>query len=266
MIKTIFIASSSYSGSTMLDLMLGNNPDALSLGELSAFRNLYNTVTCSCGQHDDCEVWSKIQHKNRHNYYKDLSKLTGKETFIDSSKNTFWIREQRMTQPYTPLVLIYKHPKNYAYSCMKRGNDDPRHMVTWIEYNSAILRLKPQAIVSYYDLVHEPKVTLEILCNILELPYRKRQEIYWDRHAPHHLLYGSGSAKLHLWEKGTPEYDSRARTRQGIKPDAAFVDEISYHRKFYYSKAWKSAELDEEGREILDVAIPLYDRLEELKI
>lgn len=72
--SAIYISSDDRSGSTMLDLMLGNHDQITSLGEvqhintyLTGDRKFYNPIhplRCMCGQTlNDCEFWNKIQNQ-----------------------------------------------------------------------------------------------------------------------------------------------------------------------------------------------------------
>jgi hypothetical protein len=61
--QIIFIAGAGRSGSTLLDITLGNIKNHFSLGELIFFveNGLINNEYCSCGSKVvDCEFWSKI--------------------------------------------------------------------------------------------------------------------------------------------------------------------------------------------------------------
>ena len=61
--KVIYIMGSGHSGSTVLDIVLGNNPDIVSVGELSNFiqKGKTNGEYCACGQPTNtCLFWSNI--------------------------------------------------------------------------------------------------------------------------------------------------------------------------------------------------------------
>ena len=68
MVKVVFIASLSHSGSTLLDLMLNAHPDVASVGELKQlgrFARLEKPnrrLRCTCGADSllTCEFWTKV--------------------------------------------------------------------------------------------------------------------------------------------------------------------------------------------------------------
>lgn len=57
-----FICSAAHSGSTLLDLLLGSHPAAMSLGEITQLpKNLALNTACGCGKAvRDCELWSAV--------------------------------------------------------------------------------------------------------------------------------------------------------------------------------------------------------------
>ena len=59
--KLLFVCGAARSGTTMLDLMLGNSDDAVSTGEIYAvyrpYRIHHRYPVCSCGD-ADCSAWS----------------------------------------------------------------------------------------------------------------------------------------------------------------------------------------------------------------
>jgi hypothetical protein len=60
--KIIYIAGYGRSGSTLLDVLLGNHPMIFSAGELTNFFNEYAlNKNCSCGRtYNNCQMWSQI--------------------------------------------------------------------------------------------------------------------------------------------------------------------------------------------------------------
>lgn len=62
-IKVVYISSFSRSGSTILDAILGNLPDAVGVGELMRLptSGWQNNEFCSCGEHcRSCEFWTRV--------------------------------------------------------------------------------------------------------------------------------------------------------------------------------------------------------------
>lgn len=70
--KIVFIAGSSFSGSTLISLMLGSQPNAVFGGELKDYRRRMQSQIrgsgsfCSCGQaRETCPFWSEVQQRYR---------------------------------------------------------------------------------------------------------------------------------------------------------------------------------------------------------
>ena len=60
--RAVFICSARYSGSTLLNLLLGSHPEAAALGEITQFpKNLAMDTTCTCGAPARrCTVWQQV--------------------------------------------------------------------------------------------------------------------------------------------------------------------------------------------------------------
>jgi len=58
----VFICAANHSGSTLLDLLIGSHPDALSLGEITHLpKNLALNTRCSCGAPiRECPLWATV--------------------------------------------------------------------------------------------------------------------------------------------------------------------------------------------------------------
>jgi hypothetical protein len=64
--KVIYIMGSGHSGSTVLDIVLGNHPDIVSVGELSNFisKGKLSGENCACGEPaNTCPFWSNIYRR-----------------------------------------------------------------------------------------------------------------------------------------------------------------------------------------------------------
>jgi len=64
MARIVYIAGAGHSGSTLLDVVLGNHPAIVSVGELSYVFHDWERPTrrCSCGRrHQECTLWSGLR-------------------------------------------------------------------------------------------------------------------------------------------------------------------------------------------------------------
>jgi hypothetical protein len=131
----IGILGTSFSGSTVLNLMLGAHPEIYAGGELSALilrRGEEGVAGCSaCGF--SCRYWDEQARAvvTTANLYHEVKKVFGKNWIVDSSKSIDWFNEvlrsekhRRFTAAY---VLMVKHPIRYIASCVANmASDKPR--------------------------------------------------------------------------------------------------------------------------------------------
>jgi hypothetical protein len=158
----------SFCGSTMLDLMIGNDPRGkhLSCGEIYAlFRNRpsSNRIT---------PFWEDVRKKGKHHLYRTLIKDYGYEVVSDSSKTTHWLlrREAEALTDNIPVhkVVMFKSPEGWVGSMFKRGNE-------------------------YGTLATEPEKTLQHICDTFNLPYFNGKHRYWE--TKNTQLYGNTNAR-----------------------------------------------------------------------
>ncbi|MGH8501117.1 MAG: hypothetical protein ACREVE_01340 [Gammaproteobacteria bacterium] len=217
--KVIFVGGSSYSGSTLLDLMLANAPDGFSCGEVSQMFHPYKkhhfNLVCGCGN-SDCTLWSEVKQAGVDKLYDTIFEMFPNVNYIvDSSKDPLWIHERTKQLLGTGIdvknVLIWKTPEEYYYSCAKRGQTQ-RWESSWINCHRMYFRMVGAwHSVRCVDLVTSND-TLERLCQAIGLEYFPEKHQYWDK--IHHTLFGNHSAKLHLYKKGTDAYERSMRVQR----------------------------------------------------
>ena len=210
--KIVRIGGTAYSGSTLMDLMLSNGDETFSCGEVHAlfrpFRLHHYNPRCTCLD-PCCTLWKKVKANGETRIFHTLDSLLPQvKVFVDSSKRIDWFKDQEMfhnERKFEHLnVLIWKTPLEYAYSCFKRGK-----LKTWrseyIFYHIHYFRAMESWIsIRYSDLTREPALKLKKLCNSVDIPYFQGKELYWNK--KHHTLFGSSTAKLHLYDKDTSAF------------------------------------------------------------
>lgn len=207
--KVIFIGGSSYSGSTMLDMMLANSDQGFSAGEVHAlfrpFRPHHFNPVCGCGD-TSCQLWDTVKENGEILLYETIFNLLPNVSYIvDSSKDPWWILRQarRLFQQGVEIhnLLIWKEPGAFAHSMLKRKRKG--WLKAWRNYYSVYLSLIDDYIpVSYSGLVQDPEGFLKELCDRLNMSFNNNQHNFWDKQ--HHTLFGNRSAKIHLQQ----QYDS----------------------------------------------------------
>ncbi|MBC8550658.1 MAG: hypothetical protein H8D23_13525 [Candidatus Brocadiales bacterium] len=210
----IFIGGTSYSGSTMLDMMLSNHSNSFSLGEVSALYRPYRphhfNPTCGC---DDagCLIWTQLKEAGEHGLYIRAFEMFPEVNYlIDSSKNQWWIKTQseRLLSEGIEVkhLLISKSPESFAHSMLKRGQKGWKR--AWINYQKQYLTLIPDAYPILYDSLTEDTVSrLKRICEYIDLTYEVGMEDFWNK--THHTLFGNNSTKVHLRKNtGSADTDS----------------------------------------------------------
>ena len=186
--KVIFVAGSSYSGSTILNLILGNDTRRNALGEIRA---LY----CPKKNHHIKKIhflrkdprWKKIIDGKAKNLYKSLfSEFPEIDCFIDSSKDPVWIKYQisvlKKHNIEHEVVLIFKSPKEFSKSALKRNQINWGEK--WVSYHLTFFKLiKNYHQISYYDFTTNTEDELKKLFNKLGMVYSKDKKEFWNKNS-----------------------------------------------------------------------------------
>ena len=207
--KLINICGTARSGSTMVDLMLGNDSHAFSLGEVHAwfrpFRTHHFNIICSCGQ-DHCP-WKKLKTLREDEFHKKCFEILNVDILVDSSKKLTWVIDNNIWAKKNGYdvsnVLLYKEPVSFFYSYWKRGisiNRARRDIFTKY-YRRFFEANMPFIALDYNKLVEDPASILEDLCQSLGVSYFEGKERFWEKE--HHHLFGSRSARRQVETKNS---------------------------------------------------------------
>ena len=211
--KLINIYGTARCGSTMLDLILGNDPKGFSLGEVvnwfQPWRTHHFDIKCGCGVYP-CPVWEKIKNIKEKNFHEKAFEILDVDFLIDSSKNLPWIIDNNMrgykSNTYNTLnILLYKNPVSLYYSHWKRG--DKKITALFNAYNDYLFFFKSNlhyVSVDYDSLISEPDETLKKLCNIIGIPYFDGKTFFWKK--THHHLFGSFGTRKQLFQSDSSIY------------------------------------------------------------
>lgn len=208
--KTIInIFGAGRSGTTMLDLMLGNDDRSFSLGEVHAwfrpYREHHFKIICSCGE-DPCPYWSDIQHLDEKNFHTKSFDLLKVDYLIDSSKNLNWGIDNNLWVRKNGLkafnILLYKTPVNYVYSIWKRTGDIDMALNRYINYYKHFLQTNLSFIsIQFEQLTEEPEYVLEAICQITGQHYFSDKKKFWTKQ--HHHAFGSLGTRKQVEDKNS---------------------------------------------------------------
>lgn len=195
----VFVLGTSYSGTTMLDLMLGNGPDAFSCGEVHALfrpfrtshRGLRARLEAPRPGGDDTvlsEAWRKIGPVPASRFHARVAESSRVPCVVDSSKDLSWLVDShdwaRRGGLRVANVVIWKRPEELAFSFHKRDlslDASRHHFLTYY----ARLRATgvPIASLRWRDLAAGPGPLLENLCRLLGLAWFEGRERFWESRA-----------------------------------------------------------------------------------
>lgn len=189
------------SGTTMLDLMLGNDSESFSLGEVHAwfrpFRAHHFEIDCNCGD-VDCKYWSAIKGIPQSSFHVKAFDQLNVRFLIDSSKSLPWVIDNNKWAGDQGIkvvnIVIYKPLTSYAYSIWKRGEsiDTAIHRYKTYYYRLATSGI-PVLALSFSDLVGDPEICLEKICSITGQSYAPQRMEFWRRQSHH--IFGSGGVR-----------------------------------------------------------------------
>lgn len=195
------------SGSTLLDLMLGNASNAFSCGEIYArfrpWRPHHYEIHCSCGN-ENCPVWERLKDSTENSFYSDIANTQHVTHIIDSSKELSWLIDSSKNAINSggkvAIILLWKQPEALAYSYWKRGLPYSKMRKDFMSYYGHFLQLNlPFISVLYEDLVTDTTNILMKICQSTGLDYFEGKESFWEKR--HHHLFGSAGTRKQLHKK-----------------------------------------------------------------
>jgi hypothetical protein len=193
----IMVLGASHSGTTMLDLMLGNHDETFSTGEVWAhFRPClvhHFSLECRCGE-IPCPVWKNFEGVNETGFHKTVLELANINSIVDSSKDLSWAIDSAKWAQTNDIrvrnVVIWKEPIELAFSHWKRGRSVATFRHDFLTYYERFLNLGfPFVSVRFSSLVGDPTNSIRKLCEITGLPWHEQQEEFWSKE--HHHLFGA---------------------------------------------------------------------------
>lgn len=205
--KTLInILAAARSGSTMLDLMMGNDSESFSLGEVNAwfrpFRTHHFHIDCNCG-YSNCEYWNRVKHYKESEFHRNAFEDLQVNYLVDSSKDLDWVIDNNKwaLEHNIEIVnfIIYKPIKEFAHSIWKRDESLDEAMNRFTKYYSRFMETRiPAYSINYRQLIENPEDMLKTLCSITgQNSYADRKK-FWEKE--HHHLFGSGGIRKQLRE------------------------------------------------------------------
>lgn len=211
--KIIFIWSVNWSGSTLLDCMIGSGRDCFACGEAYiAYRNkilvksrIKNKLVEKKAEGVLSPFWLKARKRGESELYPFIfSTFKDIDVISDSSKHIPYFKRQMKRIGFWGKydlrhIMIYKHPLNYCYSGYRRHKKPPYNISvnpTWMfgrykKYHEEFfsLRLRNPIFVSCERLTQNPADILQKICKELDIRYFNGKEQFWNFN---HYVIGGG--------------------------------------------------------------------------
>jgi len=242
--KLVFISSLNFSGSTLLDLLLGAHSKIFGIGEIDAllnpersdkFLHTVNDVVCKCGKKmTECEIWGPfVDYLNENaseDYQKKYRKMLdimgekfGEDIFItDSSKYLSPLtnlldnyQDRGLDSKDVYVIHLMKDVRCLATS-MKRSNDGSswdefKYFNQWYRFNKKVSSMLNDSDVHHMKIGYEelclyPEYCLELICNFLGLEYEPEMKDL--KQTQSHLALGN-MMRLDKKKSSKVYYDNR---------------------------------------------------------
>jgi hypothetical protein len=228
----IMVCGAARSGTTMLDLMLGNSDDTFSCGEVYAkfrpYRKHHFDPVCGCGA-KDCSIWAGLKDVPEQDFHPALFAQMQVKAVIDSSKNLGWVVDSNEWAHAHNLpvanILIWKDAKDLAHSHWKRGNPISHFRGQFLKYYERFIDLElPFVAVRYSQLAENSQQTLMSICDVLGLEYKEGRELFWQQ--SNHQLFGSGGVQKQM---NSDQGDVKAHREYPAEFEAAYAAYAAKH-------------------------------------
>ena len=237
----IYIAGTSHSGSTLLDLMLNAHPEIISVGEVLKLNRqiklkkngTMKVARCSCGASPalQCEFWSRVEAKVREdgcslaeldlvNYstiepdrapnailFRAIAHVSQKRLIVDSSKIPHRLAHLlKLPEVDVYPIHLVRDPKGQISSVLDKSSllrGILSYEIVHMQLHR-LLRTRPHSVVCYEDLVREPEGTLNTILKPFDLKFHPRQ-LAWAEQVKHSVagnhLRWETSSHLNLDER-----------------------------------------------------------------
>lgn len=203
--KVIFVNGTARCGSTMVDLILGNDPQGFSMGEVCSWfrptRTHHFDIKCGCGVYP-CAVWDELRGAREDEIYDRVFQANPVSFAVDSSKRLTWVIDQNLRlradgRHEIVNIFLYKDPVSLHYSLWKRGvHDLSRTSGAYQYYRRAIDAGIPFVSVNYDWLIEDMSSRLPSICDVVGVDYQPEKERFWE--GRHHHLFGSFGPRRQL--------------------------------------------------------------------
>jgi hypothetical protein len=191
--KIIAISGSGRSGSTLLSLLLSQDPSVFNLGQLRHLHRAYgNNESCSCkASLQDCAIYGQVRpDDDLQGVLERIAATTGASTFVDTSKSPdFAMALDRLPNVDLYLLNLVRDPRAVACSWYKRKKSFSgviKNSRDWLKRQQQLERWKQELgerflAVRYEDLAAQPVDTIAAIAAWADIPIPESMFVGRDR-------------------------------------------------------------------------------------
>lgn len=220
-IKIAYILSVGHSGSSLLDVLLGQDKNAVSIGEvkLDSEGRVFNSV-CTCGSDlKDCLFWkqvnerfggdqnsvfnikftgrlSEVDYQDIVRFYQAIRSVSGATLIVDSSKSIARLRALHEIRDHIDLKVVFleRIPQGVIASNFRKGRSWFLHTLTYLLNNTSkrhFARQYPYLHVTYEELAGNPQRTTAMIYDFLDFSPGQAESAQSDLSSSKHMLGGN---------------------------------------------------------------------------
>lgn len=249
--KVILIGGTSFSGSTIIDLILSNTAEGVSVGEQHALFFPYKKHHLTHGlDHDQhfINFWNSVKKDGPKYIFRNIFKqLPDKNYIVDSSKDLYWISLQNKylkKQGYdVKNVLVWKEPEAFAKSYLKRGKTNWEN--TYVNYHRYFLSLINNPIKIHLSRFLGDFKYAGDVSSQLGIVFQKNMLKYWNNKS--YTLFGSTSTKISLYDQNSEAFKKANKIidrRPGKEFNTFNYQQVSVEEKANVSEIDKTINLN----------------------
>ncbi len=258
MIKLIYIAGCTHSGSTLLHRVLGSHSRVFTIGGSKHVRSFSKgRINCSCGADTvaACDFWSKVnQHLIRSNrslaelsleeinssvfktdnlhFYKAIQDTSGKEVIVDTSRNKTRLRQLQSINEIDLLTIhLFKSPLRQVSSWKKKDTPFFRSIKQYWNVDRRIDRLSRNSpnyfYLSYEAFCRDPAYFLSEILKVHELQFESSILSSWGKNRIHVL---GGNRMLRKSNSAIYLDDSYKKSLNSIETFLTYLSCTLYYR------------------------------------
>jgi len=257
--KLVYIYGLGFSGSTLLDLILGAHPRITGFGEVWSFfkqRNIdYNKTICGCGKFlNQCSFWRDFRPVSEDPIakYREFINLVRKkygtdQIIVDSSKEIRFleiIREKLLGLINLKVIYLIRDVRGFSFSAKVHRKERGKwgnvflYQIAWWQRNRKFMEYLrksdlPYIQISYEEICFRREEMLKRICEFLEVEFSA--EMFREPFSTSSHSIAGNIAKFKFKKRGEINYDYRwmkdypVNLSYGLLP---FV--VSWNRKNVY--------------------------------